>query len=301
MRFSVIIPTFGRPTSLSECLAAVRALRPPPGGYEIVVVNDGGPSPPADSMRERGNALAITLVEQANAGPGVARNRGAATARGELLAFTDDDCQPDPDWLLELDAALARNPGALVGGCTRNALTDDVYAATSQLLVEFVTLWFDGGTAGRFLASSNLGVARRAFLDSGGFDPRFAICGGEDREFAERWNAAGRPTAVVPAATIQHRHHLTLLGMLRQHRTYGRGARTFRSIQSEAGRPVAIRPEFYLRSLLFPLQRGERRALRLALLTALCHGAYAVGLLGAPAHRPARRPRASGLSPAEEP
>ena len=301
MRFSVVVPTYRRPVALSECLAALRALRPPDGGYEIVVVNDGGPPLPAALMRDRGHAVALTVIEQANAGPGAARNRGAASARGDVLAFTDDDCQPERDWLVELNATLAAAPEALVGGRTRNALPDDVYAVTSQLLIDFVSRWFCGGPAGCFLATSNLAVARRAFEDSGGFDPRFTACGGEDREFADRWAAAGRPTLLASGAVVQHRHRLTFRTMLRQHHTYGRGARLYRSIRAAEGRPVAIRPSFYLQSLLHPLRYAERRAPLVVVLTAFCHLSYAAGLLaaGAALHRP--RPATRAASTLERP
>ena len=279
-RFTVIVPTFDRPEPLAACVRALRALERPGGALEIVIVNDGGRPPSAEVMRAGEAGLDIRVVEQRNAGPASARNAGAAAARGEWLAFTDDDCLPEPGWLSAFDAALRATPDALAGGRTVNALPDSVFADTSQRLADFVSSYFDGGATGRFFTSNNIAVSRAAFLAAGGFDASFPFSAGEDRELCDRWSAQGRPSLTVPGAVVRHAHRLTARRFLRQHFTYGRGAVAFRRVRADSGRPVRIDPSFYARSMSYALRGGGigRGTVR-AMLTALAHAAYATGLL----------------------
>jgi GT2 family glycosyltransferase len=260
---------------------ALRRLERPGGTLEIVIVNDGGPAPAAGVVTSTVDdpGLELRVVEQRNAGPASARNRGAAEARGPWLAFTDDDCLPDPRWLVGFEEVLRGSPNALAGGRTVNALPDSVFADTSQRLADFVSAYFDGGATGRFFTSNNLAVARDAFLAAGGFDTRFPFSAGEDRELGDRWSAQGRPSVTAPDALVRHAHRLTARRFLRQHFTYGRGAVAFRQVRAESGRPVRIDPAFYARSLSYALRGGGIRAPARAALTALAHAAYAAGLL----------------------
>jgi glycosyltransferase involved in cell wall biosynthesis len=270
-------------------LAAVAALRPPAGGFEIVVVNDGGVEP-SDAIRATalaGNASSARFLTQPNDGPGMARNHGAAHACGKWLAFTDDDCSPSPDWLLALEGVLARSPDALVGGAVVNALRSNLLAETSQQLAEYVMRYFDGtGRRERFFTSNNIAVARAAFLEAGGFDTRFGRPTGEDREFCDRWHAQGRPSVHEPRAVVRHAHALTIASFVRQHIDYGRGARSFREVRRAAERPVRIDPAFYLGSLRHAWrQRPVWRGAALVAGTAAAHTAYMLGLLSSSVDR----------------
>jgi GT2 family glycosyltransferase len=290
-RFTVIVPPSQRPAPLAACVTALRALERPGGALEIVIVNDGGRPPAAEVVNVAADdpTLELRVVDQRNAGPASARNRGAELARGEWLAFTDDDCLPDPGWLTAFDAALRAAPGALVGGRTVYAIADSVFADTSQRLADFVSSYFAGGASGRFFTSNNLAVARDAFLAAGGFDTSFPFSAGEDRELGDRWSAQGRPSVTAADAIVRHAHRLSARGFVRQHFTYGRGAVAFRRVRAESGRPVRVDPSFYAQSLSYALRGGGVRAPARATLTALAHAAYAAGLL-----YESRRARAGG-------
>ncbi len=246
------------------------------------MVNDGGVEP-AEAARgvEQGSATAIRFLTQPNAGPASARNQGARAALGSLLAFTDDDCQPESGWLQAFERGLAAQPGALAGGVVTNAVTGSMFSEASQLLASFVAEWFDGATdRGRFFTTNNIAVARADFDDAGGFATSFGTAAGEDREFCDRWSAQRRPSLVVADAVVHHFHALTLGSFLRQHFAYGRGARRFRSIRSDVGRPVRIDPGFYVASVRYaasgqPVGRGAM----LAACIVLAHAAYVMGLV----------------------
>src|SRR5687768_5734054 len=93
-RLSIVIPSRHRPAALARCLTAIAAGDLDGAAFEVVVVLDG--EDVADPLVPEG--LEVRVLRVPRAGPAVARNRGAAAARGEVLAFTDDDCTPDRDW-----------------------------------------------------------------------------------------------------------------------------------------------------------------------------------------------------------
>ena len=269
--FSVILPTYNRPGSLEACLEGLFRLDYPGDAYEVIVVNDGAPG----SVRSR-EAVAtprLRVIEQAHQGPAAARNRGAGAAAGRYLAFIDDDCVPEVGWLRAFERRLAREPDALVGGRTVNAVDDGPYADATQLMVDFLTAYHDASAPDRtrFFPTSNLVVPAAAFRGLGGFDPQFALAGGEDRDFCDRWHASGGAAAFEPAAVVYHRHRLGMRHFLEQHFHYGRGALRFhRARAGRQTRPARTSPRFYLSLVLYPLtqRRPLPGATRVALLLA---------------------------------
>lgn len=279
--WSVIVPTRNRPRQLTSCIRALARVVPPAGGFEVIVVNDGGDPPEPGVMAiEPGLATLVRHATQPHAGPAAARNTGARMARGSWLAFTDDDCEPSPGWLLALERALTTHPAALAGGVVRNVALDSVFSEASQRLVSFVVTWFDGESREPFFSSNNIALSRTAFLEAGGFDPAFATSAGEDREFCDRWYAQRRDSLLVDDAVVDHRHELTLRSFMRQHHGYGRAAHQYRHRRRSAGRPVRVEPRFYAGSLRHAVQSQPIiRGAALAGCTLLAHTAYAAGLL----------------------
>jgi GT2 family glycosyltransferase len=289
--FSIIVPTHGRDAALRRCLEALAALDYPPERYEVIVVYDGGrPSslPEADGRRVR-------FLTQPKRGPAAARNLGASQAGGSYLAFTDDDCVPAADWLLWLAAVLERFPTGMAGGRVVNALPGNRYAAAGQLMVDYLYERFNNDPLkARFFTANNMAVRRDLFLALGGFDGRFPLAAGEDRDFCGRWLEAGHPMVYEPAAVVRHAHPLTLARFWQQQVNYGRGAYHFRRQQAQqSGRPLRLEsPSFYARLLAFPLRSAELpRALYLFLLFVLMQAANTAGFLQ---ERAARR---QSLSP----
>lgn len=259
---SVVIPAFRRADRLRTCLTALAAQDHPREHLEVVVVDDGSPQPLAALAPEFADRLRLSIHRQDNAGPAVARNTGALVAAGTLLAFTDDDCEPEPGWVSELAAAHRAAPDAMIGGTIVNALPRQWCAEASQQLVSFLYEWYSGGAASRFFASNNLAVPRAGFVGLGGFDTTFPRPGGEDRELCERWRRAGRELVQVPDALVRHSHTMGVRGFVRQHWNYGRGAYDVhrRRVAAGEGR-VRVEPaRFYLRLLTYPIGRTRLRS-----------------------------------------
>src|SRR5262249_23887914 len=85
---------FNRARKLAECLVSLGKINYP--NYEVILVDDGSKDNTAQIAAQFPN---IRYIHQENLGLSVARNTGAAAAKGEVLAYTDSDCMADPDWL----------------------------------------------------------------------------------------------------------------------------------------------------------------------------------------------------------
>ncbi len=274
---SIVVPTFNRPRQLANCLAALARLDYPRDRFEVIVVDDGSRRSPAPALAPWRDRLDLTLLTQANGGPALARNRGAARARGEVLAFTDDDCAPAPDWLRALAARFAATPTHAVGGRTLNALATNPYSGTSQAIMEVVHAHYNAGPP-RFFASNNLAVPIAGFRAIGGFDGSFRTA--EDRDFCDRWLHHGLRMSYAPDAVVHHAHRLTLSGLWWQHFGYGRGAFRFHLARARRGAGgLRIELGFYRRLFghLFRLA-PDRRALALAALLAVALAANTAGV-----------------------
>ena len=260
-RFSIVIPTYNRQMQLARCLASLAELNYPREQFEVIVVNDDETTTLAKLADEFRLKLNLTLLTQPHAGPAQARNTGARAARYEFLAFTDDDCAAAPDWLTRLVAALAHNPGALVGGHTVNALPLNSYSAASQLLIDYIYGYYNAQPeAARFVASNNIALSLNDFLEVGGFDTSFPRAAAEDREFCDRWRHTGRAIVYAPDAIIYHAHALNARKYLRQHLNYGRGAYHFHRIHARREREGKIRVEplsFYLDLIRAPVKQAH--------------------------------------------
>jgi len=279
---SVVIPTFGRPDSLARCLSALAAQTLSPQLFEVIVSDDGSPTPAAPTVERFAGQLDVSVVRRARSGPAAARNEGARHARGHLIAFTDDDCIPAPQWLeLLLERAL-RNPGYMIGGSIVNLLADDPYATATQLIMSCVYDYYSRSATGRrFFSTTNLAVPASRFWLLDGFSERFPRAAGEDYDLCARWQEAGFQNLYAPEVEVGHAHGHTLLSFWKQHFGYGRALFRVREgmAQRRGGSGIELEsPSFYRQILTYPLKHSaDGRALRNTALVLLAQIATAAG------------------------
>lgn len=128
--------------------------------------------------------------------PARQRNAGWRAARSALVAFTDDDCRPEPDWLERLLERAAAAPGAVVQGATRpDPLERDLFAAPHVHTLEV-------DPPGRFAQTCNILYERDLVERLGGFDERAVV--GEDIDLSLRAQEAGAPLVGAPDAIVSH-------------------------------------------------------------------------------------------------
>lgn len=295
--FSIVIPTYNRSEHLRDCLRSISQLLYTRSGYEVVVVDDGGDVSLEATVRPFLARLDLTLLRQSNAGPARARNAGAAVARGEYVVFTDDDCRPDPCWLGALARAAEANPGAALGGETRNGLPGNVFSTASQELLHYLYGRVNGDAGDAvFITSNNLALPRKRFEEIGGFDEVFPLAAAEDRDLCHRWRWRGGRIVYVREAIVVHQHRLDFGRFLKQHFDYGRGAVTFHRLKGRrAGAPRERRYRgFYVLLLAHPFAKGCSRPTSVALLLAASQVMNVLGYFVALASGPRWRPAPSG-------
>jgi len=283
---SLIIPTYNRPDALKRCLEGVANLDFPREQFEVIIVDDGSEQPPDSVIAAFTGRLPVHLLTQTNAGPSSARNTGVKAARGWFLAFTDDDCVPDRQWLRILIDDLLKHPDAMVGGRTGNLLTDNVYAETSQMITDIVYGYYNRDPEdARFIIGNNFALSREQFLKAGWFYDTFHLPAAEDREFCDRWHFHGYKMRYLPDAVIYHGSDLTLRSFFRMYANYGRGAALFymlRAGRGSGGFITEARFHLHLNNwLITPIlsQRGIVNRLRTGLLIGLWQFANALGFL----------------------
>jgi GT2 family glycosyltransferase len=274
---SVVIPSRGRPHKLVRCLAALGRQTLSADAFEIIVVDDGSDEP-IDPGIGRTLPVRCAVLRVPHGGPAAARNRGVAHSAARAVAFTDDDCEPEPDWLGCLLAELTRSGAPGAGGSVVNALGHNRYAETSQLLVSFLCAYYNGPAGARFFTSNNLAFDRGALVAAGGFDERYQYAAGEDRELCDRFASSGRPLAFAPKAVVRHAHDLSFPRFVRQHFTYGRGAWGYRKARASRHGKVQVEPLAFYRGLVsYPLKRYGLRGLPHVALLGMAQVANAAG------------------------
>jgi cellulose synthase/poly-beta-1,6-N-acetylglucosamine synthase-like glycosyltransferase len=225
---TVVVPTHRRPQQVARCVAALEALNYPRDLLEILVIDD-----------------------EDGAGPSAARNMGLEAARGEVVAFTDDDCEPAPDWLRLLAAAWRDDPTRAYGGTVENALEHDLAAEVAQRIIRAGYSQLNEPGDARFLTSNNLLLPTAALRELGGFE--VSLRSSEDRDLCDRWRLSGRRLEHVREAVVRHSHIGGMREFWRQHVAYARGSRRFHVLHRQrTGSLPRIEPSFYARLLRQP-------------------------------------------------
>ncbi len=209
---SVIVPVFNRASLLPGLISALRCQTVP---VEIVIVDDGSTDDPGADLPEVG----LKFITQKNSGPAAARNRGAREASGEILAFTDSDCTPAPDWVEKLVKSLNEpGTGAAAGSY-------DIANPCSLLarLIHSEIRWRHArfGEYVRALGSYNFAVRKETFESLGGFDETYRAASGEDNDFSYRLLKKGLRIRFVPDALVAHLHPEVFLRYLKEQRKHG--------------------------------------------------------------------------------
>jgi GT2 family glycosyltransferase len=194
---SVVVATHQRRQLLARLVAAVEAqqLDAP---YELVVVDDASSDGTWAELERLARQSPVPLTPlrlERNAGPATARNAGWRRARAPLIAFTDDDCVPQPGWLDALVAALA--DAELVQGATLPAPEQvgnhGPFSRTLEVRAE-----------NGYYQTCNMGYRRELLEALGGFDERFRHPAGEDTDLAWRARERGARTAFAADAVVHH-------------------------------------------------------------------------------------------------
>jgi hypothetical protein len=202
--FSVVIPTYNRADLLRQALESV--FRQEFRDFEVIVVDDGSREDQSEVMEEyRGR---ITFLRQENAGPGAARNRGAAVARGEYLAFLDSDDVWFP-WTLRTYFYVIQTadfPALIVGKreCFQEVKELQLVSGVVGQYRHFRD-FYSSSSLSLWLGASALTIRRATFLATQGFVP--GVVNAEDLDLVMQIGTARGLAVVNSPATFGYREH----------------------------------------------------------------------------------------------
>lgn len=264
---SVIVCTYNRCDKLGRSLRAiVAALKRCHFGAEIVVVDNNS----RDATEAVVGAVAqdcpvpLRYVVERSQGLSFARNRGIREAKGDIVAFTDDDCVVDPSWVEVVAREFAANPDVTLIGGRVDLYTPEDRAITIRPIDERVrytsTIQIYAHIIGCNMAF------RRVLVDRiGGFDPALGGTGGltaDDIDFIYRAMRSGAAVVFVPELKVRHDHGRRTDAQVRAlRRSYFRGRGAFFG-KHLLGDPDILRHVYWeLRSVADPREGHVARSI----------------------------------------
>lgn len=250
---TVVVCTLGREPRLADTVD--RLLGQTHAALDVVVVDN---DPGSGRVRELLGAVddpRLRIVDEPRRGLSVARNTGLAAAGAPVVAFTDDDAVPDPDWVAALVRVFDADPDGRVGCVTGLVLPAELDRPEHRWFEEFggfgkggrPLVWagpadraalahlgapgprgalfpYGGGEVG---SGNNMAFRTDVLRRLGGFDPALGAgspaCGGEDLDAFRAVLLSGAAIAYTPHARVRHHHRDTFAALRSQVRGYGAG------------------------------------------------------------------------------
>lgn len=293
---SVIVPIYNGAADVPELLNCLRSQTYPRDRVEYCLVDNNSGDRTADLLAAAARDENLTLhplYETQIQSSYAARNTGIRAARGELFAFTDADCRPQPNWLSELVKPFTDPNIGIVAGEIQALPAQTLlerHAETAETLSQKHTLNHSFCAYGQ---TANLAIRRAAFQDVGLFRPYLTTGGDADicwRILRETdWQLMFTDSAVV-----LHRHRATLRQLHSQWRRYGESNRYLHQLYG-----VDLMPEMTGQEYAYRLGRWLIKELPQKAIAAVSGQASAVDLLRTPIDLLNIRSRAIGQQTAQ--
>jgi glycosyltransferase involved in cell wall biosynthesis len=210
-QISIVIPTFNSAQVLKACLESLANQTVGREKYEVIVVDDGS----TDETKDIVAKYPVRYIHQQNRGPAAARNNGVNHAQGEVVLFTDADCEPEPNWIEEMIKPLNDNQVVGVKGAYKTR-QKELVARLVQIEYEHKYERMKKFKYIDFIDTYSAGYRKDVFLKYEGFDERYPGASVEDQEFSFRLAHDGYKMVFNPEAVVYHKHSAYLTGYLRK-------------------------------------------------------------------------------------
>lgn len=288
---SVIVPIYNGEADLPELLACLRAQTYP--NFECLLIDNNSSDRTPELLKAAESNPFRSLNQSQIQSSYAARNLGIQNARGEILAFTDADCRPEPNWLTDLVQPFADSRIGLVAGEIK-ALPGrtilEQYADRQETLSQKHTLNHPFCAYGQ---TANLAIRFKAFQQIGLFRPYLTTGGDADicwrilRETS--WQLRFAETAIV-----RHRHRTTIAELQSQWRRYGRSNRYLHELHG-----IDLMREPQISEYRYRLLRWLLKELPIASLNLIQGKATLVDLINTPIGLLCLQARAEGQKQAQ--
>lgn len=193
----MVVPTHRRPASLTRLLDALEHQTLDPERFEVIVVDDASGDGTHRILTEREGAGGLPLRSMSlpeNVGAAAARNRGWRSSVADVVAFTDDDCTPDPTWLERALDAMGDERIGVLQGRTEAGTVGPAGRWVVRREVGSPSPWFE---------ACNIFYRRQALEEAGGFDEEIGWFG-EDTALGWRVVDAGWERSFADDVVVVH-------------------------------------------------------------------------------------------------
>jgi len=298
---SVIIPVYNGESDLPDLISCLKAQTYPPEQVEYLLVDNNSRDRTQLILEQAVQEAAAqglrlhTLMENKVQSSYAARNTGIRASNGEILAFTDADCRPQPTWLETLIQPFANPKVGMVAGeiiALPGTTLWEQHADREKALSQQHTLDHPFYPYGQ---TANLGIRRQVLEQVGLFRPYLTTGGDADMcwriQMQTDWQLQFAPTALV-----QHRHRRSLQELKSQWQRYGRSNRYLHELHG-----VDLRPEVTTKDYLYQLVRWMVKEVPINSVKAIAGKARLVDIVSTPINLFNVRARAAGQREAKLP
>lgn len=238
---SVVVPFYNAGETIENCITALLGQKYPADDYEIIMVDNNSTDNASEIIKKHPR---IKLLFEEKKGSYAARNRGVSESKGEIIAFTDSDCVPSPDWLVIISRAF-QDPGV---GVLQGRRLYNTRSLGLLLLQEYeserAVFTFSGRLPGLYYGYTNNMAVRREVFDRCG--PFLEVLRGADSIFVNRVIDEYSPGIVryAPEAVIRHSEITGLTDYQRKRFLYGRSLELNYPIRKKSHRNMTLSERF---------------------------------------------------------
>lgn len=211
---SVVVPAYNEHFNIANCIEALLAQDYPADRLEIIIVDNNSTDDTADIVRK----YPVTLLHERDIQtPAASRNRGIRHAQGEIVAFTDADCIPEPDWLSHMvapfsDSQVVGVAGVMIPTIREGLISEFMVAADPVRNRESEGIWY--------IITANFACRHAALLSAGLFRSRLFTAEDVDLGFRLQMNGYGRIVG-APQGVVKHPFANTWEELWERFRRYG--------------------------------------------------------------------------------
>jgi glycosyltransferase involved in cell wall biosynthesis len=206
MKCSVIIPAYNSGSTISTCLKSALNQSIPKRDYEVILVDDGS----TDNTIGIAESYSVKIIKQSNQGPAAARNRGAEEAKGNVLIFTDSDCQTDKEFVETILTPFEKDRQIVGVQGSYRTRQEQFVARFAQVEIETRYKKMAKNQNIDFIGTYAAAYERKVFRNCGGFDTSFPRASGEDADFSYKLQKSGHKMIFKREAFVYHQHPSTL-------------------------------------------------------------------------------------------